>query len=74
MCTDRSTLNSLPFPPPPPPLNVEDTVGLLDELDNLGLEFDGDLGGDNSPTEPVTAPPENQWVEIYVTQLDMYRH
>ncbi|OXA62813.1 Ras GTPase-activating protein 1 [Folsomia candida] len=69
MCTDRSTLNSLPFPPPPPPLNVEDTVGLLDELDNLGLEFDGDLGGDNSPTEPVTAPPENQW---YHGRLDRH--
>lgn len=56
-----STLSSLPFPPPPPPLSVEDTVGLLEELDNLGLEFDGDLGGDTSPTEQAMAPPESQY-------------
>lgn len=56
----RSTLSSLPFPPPPPPLSVEDNVGLLDDLDNLGLEFEGD-NGDNSPTDPVAAPPESQY-------------
>lgn len=41
---------------------MEDTVGLLDDLDNLGLEFDGDHGGGDSPTDPVIAPPESQYV------------
>lgn len=56
----RSTLSSLPLPPPPPLLEDNIGSGLLDELDNLGLEFDGD-NGDNSPTETLIAPPESQY-------------
>ena len=54
---NRSTLSSLPLPPPP--LTLEENIGLLDDLDNLGLDFEGD-NNDNSPTEPPIAPPESQ--------------
>lgn len=56
----RSTISSLPLPPPPPLL--EDNIGssLLDDLENLGLEFEGD-NGDTSPSDPtLIAPPESQ--------------
>ena len=52
----RSTLSSLPLPPPP--LTLEDNIGigLLDDFDNL--DFDGENNGDNSPTNSFVAPPE----------------
>ncbi|CAG7818083.1 unnamed protein product, partial [Allacma fusca] len=62
----RSTLSSLPLPPPP--LTLEENIGLLDDLEQLGLDFDGD-NNDISPTEPLAAPPESHW---YHGRLDRH--
>ncbi|ODN03089.1 Ras GTPase-activating protein 1 [Orchesella cincta] len=66
----RSTLSSLPLPPPPPLLEDNIGSGLLDDLENLGLDFDIENNGDNSPTEPsLIAPPESEW---YHGRLDRH--
>jgi len=57
----RSTLSSLPLPPPPPLLEDNIGSGLLDDLENLGLDFDIENNGDASPTDQsLIAPPESE--------------
>lgn len=43
---------------------MEDNIGssLLDDLENLGLEFEADNNGDTSPSDPnLIAPPESEY-------------